>query len=116
MAAKRSKLDPQEKFDLIETARHATPEALERLQRLIRESANDAAVARAAETIIAYGFGRPQQSVKIERVEAGTAERIRLIDALVQSHPEVLRDLIDRDMLPAGVVDGEIIPEASLPS
>jgi hypothetical protein len=112
MAAKRPKLDPQERFDLVEACRLATPEALERLQRLIRESSNDAAVARACETIAAYGFGRPQTNVKIERVEAGSAERIRLIDHLAENHPEVLRGLIAKHVLTAGeVVDGEVVPE-----
>jgi hypothetical protein len=76
------KATPAERFELVEACRLASPEALEWLLRLIRESNNGAAISRACEAILAYGFGRPQTNVRVEKVTDGAGERIRILDII----------------------------------
>jgi hypothetical protein len=92
-------------FDLIEACRLATPKCLERLLVLVETSANDAAVARAAESIIAYGFGRPQMNLRVEKADDGGGERLKLIDHLAEHHPEALRSMLKKVRL----IDGAAV-------
>jgi hypothetical protein len=72
---------------------------------------HDAAVARAAEAILAYGFGRPQSSVKIEKVTDGAGERIRVLDVIARTHPEILRDLVRQHRLGPAATPTIDLPE-----
>src|SRR5271154_2422298 len=69
---------PKARIDLQALARQRTPEAIATLVRIMRNTKNLMAAKGAAEILLAYGYGRPQNVVTFDTEHGDTPTHIQV--------------------------------------